>query len=209
MQLYYFRTMNPRKAVATARQIGTELDYIEMTFPGIKAADYLGINPNGRVPALVDGDVTLWESAAICAYLCRKAGSDLWPEDMVLQADCLRWISWTINHWQRPVGTFYFEHGIKSWLNIGPPDEAAMEAAKPELAKVAAILDAHLAGKDHIACGHLTIADFIAAAMLPGWQDLHMPLQPYANIRRWHDEVLMALPAWADPWPAKAAEAAE
>src|SRR6187200_1860500 len=46
-----------------------------------KAPTFLTINPNGKVPALEDGEMRLWESAAIMAYLADKAGSDLWPKD--------------------------------------------------------------------------------------------------------------------------------
>ena len=201
MQLYYFRTMNPRKACATAKQVGAPLDYVAMEFAGLKQDDYLGINPNGKVPTLVDGPLALWESAAICCYLAGKAGSPMWPADIAEQADILRWISWAGQHWQRPVGTWYFERSIKPLLGLGPKDSAAIAAAGPEFHRLAAILDAHLARHDWLACDRLTVADFIAAAMLPGWQDMDLPLDGYANIRRWHDDRLMALPAWADPWP--------
>ena len=56
-------------------------------------SEFLGVNPNGKVPALVDGDVKMWESVAIMAYLSDKADSDLWPRDE-RQIEIVRWLVW-------------------------------------------------------------------------------------------------------------------
>ena len=63
------------------------------------------------------------------------------------------------------------------------------------------MLDGHLSGRAHVACGRLTIADFQLASMATYWQQSAMPLEAFPNIVRWIDW-LMRLPAWADPWPA-------
>jgi glutathione S-transferase len=50
------------------------MDKVELRSPSHAAR-----NPNTKAPTLVDGETVLWESSAIMAYLCIKAGSDLWP----------------------------------------------------------------------------------------------------------------------------------
>ena len=46
---------------------------------GLRTPEYVALNPNMKAPTLVDGDLVLWESSAIMAYICVKAGSDMWP----------------------------------------------------------------------------------------------------------------------------------
>ena len=81
MKLYYFDVLNPRKACAVARYLNAPIEYVYLD-PAKgehKTPQYLAINPNGKVPALTDGDLKLWESNAIMCHLAQKAGSDLWP----------------------------------------------------------------------------------------------------------------------------------
>src|ERR1700759_3149504 len=95
------------------------------------------------------------------AYLCTKAGSDMWPARNAAElVEVLRWLSWNDCHWSPAVAPFYFEHIVKATFNLGPPDRALLKAGLPEITKYAAVLDAHLAGKEYAACGRLTIADF-------------------------------------------------
>ena len=72
---------------------------------GLKSPDYVALNPNMKAPTLVDGEVVLWESSAIMAYLCAQAGSDLWPTSYPgEQVEVLRWLSWNDCHWAPAVG---------------------------------------------------------------------------------------------------------
>jgi hypothetical protein len=85
-----------------------------------------------KAPTLVDGDVVLWESAAIMAYLCIQAGSDMWPAQAPAeQVEVLRWLSWN-DHWQGVVAPFYFEHIVKATFGGGPPDRGSLTAKVPE-----------------------------------------------------------------------------
>lgn len=206
MKIYWIKAQAPRRVLALARHLGIEADCIEVDLPagGLKAPAYLALNPNGKAPTMVDGDVTLWESSAIMTYLCIKAGSDMWPAQRPAeQVEVLRWLSWNDNHWSREVGPFYFEYVIKPRFHLGEPDPAELVAAQPRLHKLAAVLEAHLASRDFVACDRLTIADFQLASMACEWRRAEMPLDGYPNIVRWLDR-LMEIPAWADPWPTRA-----
>jgi glutathione S-transferase len=161
-----------------------------------------------KAPTLVDGDVVLWESSAIMAYLCVRQGSDMWPaRDPAGQVEVLRWLSWNDCHWAPAVGPFYFEHIVKATFGLGAADRTALEPRVPDVIKLAKVLDGHLAGRSHVACGRLTIADFQLASMATDWRASEMPLGEFPNIVRWIDG-LMRLPAWADPWPSGARAAA-
>lgn len=210
MKIYWIPAQAPRRVLALVKHLGVDAQCIEVDAKsgGLKAADYLALNPNGKAPTLVDGDVVLWESSAINAYLCIKHGSDMWPAHAPAeQVEVLRWLSWNDNHWGPAVGPYYFEFVVKETFGLGAPDRSQLANAEPALRKLAVVLDAHLEGRDHVACQRLTIADFQLAAMACDWRRSEMPLGDYPNIVRWLDG-LERLPAWADPWPSKVRAAA-
>ena len=97
-------------------------------------------------------------------------------------------------------GDFYFEHVVKTTFGFSSPDAELLKQAAPGLVKLANVLDAHLKGKDYVACGRLTIADFALASMARYWRESTMPLEDFRNIVNWL-EGLMRLSAWAEPWP--------
>jgi glutathione S-transferase len=203
MKIYWIKAQAPRRVLALAKYLHINTDFIEvnLTAGGLKSPDYAALNPNCKAPTLVDGDTVLWESSAIMAYLCIKEGSDMWPAgNPAEQVRVLQWLSWNDNHWARAVGPFYFEHVIKPRFHIGEPDRSQLNSMIPTVKTLAAVLDTHLHGRDFVACGRLTIADFQLASMACDWRESEMPLDGYPNIVRWLDG-LAHIPAWADPWP--------
>ena len=205
MRIYWIKAQAPRRVLALVKHLGIDAELIEIDAKagGLRTAEYVALNPNKKAPTLVDGETVLWESSAIMAYLCIKAGSDMWPaNNPAEQVEVLRWLSWNDCHWIAPVGAFYFEFIVKATFRMGEPDREALKAETGNFMKFAKVLDAHLAGKQYVACGRLTIADFQLASMASYWRESEMPLQTFPNIVRWLDG-LAKLPAWSDPWPAK------
>ena len=204
MKIYWYETVNPRKVCSIAKHLGVAAEYvhIDLSKGTHKQADYLGINPNARVPALVDGELRLWESAAIAVYLA--GGSTLWSlDDARAQAEILKPISFHVAQMMPAFGPFYFEHYVKPLIGLGAPDGAKLAALTPQFHATARVLDGLLAGRRYLACDRLTIADFIVGALLPDWQAQAMPLGDYRNVRRWLDETLMPIEAFREPWPVK------
>jgi glutathione S-transferase len=209
MKLYYFETINPQKACAVARHLGSpvELVRVDLAKGENKAPAYLAINPNAKVPALVDGDTKLWEANAIMAYLARAAGSDLWPRDEDKQIELTRWLSWDAQHFTRHTGTLYFQHIIKPRLLGGSPDPAAVEEATGFFRRFAAVLNEHLRGRRYLLGDTLTIADFATAVTLPYAEKARIPVGEFPEIQRWHAR-LSELPAWREPFPGPVAAVA-
>ena len=58
--------------------------------------DFLKINPNGRVPAIKDGDFVMWESLAINLYLAKKHGGPIAPADAAEEGKALMWSMWAL-----------------------------------------------------------------------------------------------------------------
>jgi glutathione S-transferase len=206
VRLYYYETMNPRKACATAKYLALPVDYVRVDLGKgeHKTPDYLARNPNGTVPTLEDGADTLWESMAIMVRLCERAESQLWPTHAPgLAADVVRWLSWDAFHFAPHASTFYFEHLVKPKFGLGAPDQARLERATPALHNAARLLDAHLGEHAYLVGDSLTIADFCLAVLLPYSEQIELPLADYRNIQRWQGR-LMELEAFRDPWPAGA-----
>ncbi|HYW55863.1 MAG TPA: glutathione S-transferase family protein [Polaromonas sp.] len=201
MKLYYFDVLNPRKACALARHLGLPVEFVHVNLGKSehKTPAFLAMNPNGKVPVLVDGDTTLWESNAIMCYLARKAGSDLWPQD-ARQFDVLRWLMWDATEFAPKAGTLYFEHVIKARFGMGPPDAAEVQKATEGFLRFAAVLEAHLRGRRYLVGEALSVADFAVAITLPYAQQAQLPLQTFPEIRRWHAQ-MNELPAWREPFP--------
>ncbi len=202
MKLYYFETPNPRKPCAVAKYLGlpVELVRVDLANGENQTPEYLAINPNGKVPALVDGDINLWESHAIMAHLAVQAGSDLWPSDSGQQIEVLRWLLWDVAHFSRHAGTLFFERVIKPNFGRGEPDQAAIEEATGFFKRFSGVLDSHLADNDYLVENRLTIADFGVASMLPNAEAAQFPLEGCDNRIRWHDR-LNELEAWRNPFP--------
>ena len=201
MDIYWIKAQAPRRVLALARHLGIDANFVHLAGGAQRAPDYARLNPNRKAPTLVDGDMVLWESSAIMAYLCIRAGSDMWPaHDPAEQVEVLRWLSWNDNHWAPAVAPYYFEYIVKKTFALGAPDPAELADTAAAVLRCARVLDAQLAEREWVACGRLTIADFQLASMATDWRESQMPLAEFANITRWLER-LMALPAWAEPWP--------
>ena len=205
MKLYYFPTPNSRKVCAAAKYLGSKLEYVRVSLPDgeQRKPEFLAINPNGKVPVLVDGKASIWESRAIMCYLAEKAGSDFWPRDE-RAVDVIRWLCWDTAHFSRYTGTLVFENVIKPALGIGEPDAAAVKEALGHFRQFAAVLDGHLAGRKFIVGEQPSVVDFAVGGFLPDAEAAQIPLAEYPEVVRWYAE-LFELPAWRDPYPAASA----
>ena len=196
-------TVNCRKVLAGLDLIGAPFERVHVDyFNGEqKNAAYLAINPNASVPALVDGDFVLWESNAILQYAADKAGNeDAYPRDLQTRADINRWLLWESSSWFPSCYVFLVENCVKPLLG-GAADPAVLDAQAVQFHKLAAILDARLAGRQWVAGGlQPTIADIALAAPLHlhAWQKL--PLADHPNLKRWMTEGVESLPSWQKTW---------
>lgn len=203
MKLYYFPpSPNSRKAQAVAIYLGlpVELELVDLQQGHQRTAEFLALNPTGRIPVLQDGDFVLWESTAIMQYLASKVSTPLWPDNAQQRADIMRWQSWQLAHWSRGAQSIQFERFVKKVLDMGDPDPQVLEQAIATFHREAAILDSHLADKDYLVGNVLTLADFAVASDLTYATIAQFPLEKYDHIRAWYDRI-EALPAWQQTAP--------
>ena len=201
MKLYWCDTVNPRKVCAAAKHLQSPIEYayVNLAHGEHKSQEYLALNPNGKVPTLVDGGRTLWESAAIMCHLAARSDSDLWPQDG-RQTEVIRWLSWDLAHFYRSGGVLYFEYVIKPRFGLGNVDPSATKQATEEWRRLAGTLDDHLHDRRWLVGNGLTVADFAVAAMLPYAESARIPLGEFPAVQRWHER-LNELDAWREPFP--------
>jgi len=171
-----------------------------------KVAEIQQHNITGRLPILVDGDFSLWESNAIMQYLADRFGpSSLYPEDTQKRADVNRWLAWQMCHLALPTNTFLFQNMLKPILDMGAPDPAKLEEAAESFKDCAVVLDRHLQTNKFICGDELTLADFSIASCFAYAEPAKMPWSSYDNVQAWYQRVAQT-PAWSETTPEWEAE---
>ena len=173
---------NARKVHAIARELGVELETqtIDLRAGEQRTPEYLALNPNGKVPTLVDGDTVLWESNAIMCYLAGKVDTELWPKSPK-RYDILRWMFWESNHLSNALNRLFFQ----KLLSGGNPDQSILERASKDFRKYATVLDGNLADKQFVTGDKLTLADFAVGVGFGYQAPLELPVDGLENINRW------------------------
>ena len=181
MKLHVFPASPNAKKVMIANELlelGCELVQVDLPKGVQRQAEFLALNPNGKVPVLeFDDGKTLWESNAIVNCLASQKDTDLWPKSNA-RYDIMRWQFWEACHWTPACGPYIAKH-------LFHRDNIDLEAAKPEFQKYATVLDSHLAGREWLATDTMTMADISVGAILCYRTLCHYPLDGFKNIDRW------------------------
>jgi glutathione S-transferase len=145
--------------------------------------EFLKINPNGHVPALVDGDLTLWESMAITLYLADRYGKGkLAPEGERERALTLQWTFWAMTECEAHMLACLLNRAALPAQNR---DEAKARAAEEAVQAPLRVLDAHLAGRDYLLGSQFGIADLNVAGVLMWSKPGKVDLSKHANAAGW------------------------
>lgn len=152
-----------------------------------KTPEYLAINPNGRVPALTDGDVTLCESLAINSYVLKKAGGDLAPKDLKEDGLLTQWSLWAMTEVEKPLLSALFHTlGIMGYEK----DPKIVADNLAELDRPLQVLDQALASDGYLMGGRFTVADLNVASVLSWAKTARLDLAAYPNVVKWLDASL-------------------
>jgi glutathione S-transferase len=203
MKLYGFPpSPNTRKVQALAVHLGipVEFEFVDITKGQSRTPAFLALNPGGRTPVLVDGDLKLWESNAIMQYIASRKKNTLWPDDDRLRADIARWQFWQVAHWHEGCGGFLWENLVKKLLLGVETDPAALKRAEDAFHRDAPVLDGHLSSRQYLVNDTLTLADFAVASYLHYAVPAQLPLERYRNIQAWYARIDV-LPAWRETAP--------
>jgi glutathione S-transferase len=161
-----------------ATELGIAFKHVALPYQGgaTRTAEFLAINPNGHVPAVVDarpeGDVVLWESMACALYIARHHGptdgASISPATPKEDAEALRWSFWTMTETEADALTVLMHR------HAMPEDRRKPEladAAERRLAVPFRVIEQHLsrqqaAGMAHLAAQRFTVADLCVASVL-------------------------------------------
>jgi len=172
------------RCVWALNELGVDYDRVKLDHVAgeNKTPEYLALNPSGKVPTLVDGDVVMSESLAINLYLARKYDNGLWPSSEADRARAEQWTMWAAAEAEPHTVTIAIERMFKL---EEARDEAKAKAAEEALAPRLTYIDSYLEGRDHLVGDQFTIADLNVACVLASMLVTNVDLAPYPNLARW------------------------
>ncbi len=183
LRIYGIARTRAFRAIWVANELGLDYEHvpIEIGPAGAKKAEYLAVNPNGRLPAIDDDGFVLWESLAITLYLAKKhALGRLYPATPDGEAKTWQWTLWAANEVERGVNIWSL-HAIR--LPPAERDPAKLTDALGVLATPLGGLDAALADRPYLVGDDFTVADLNVAAVISRAIDMDLSATP--SVSRW------------------------
>ena len=192
--------IGPSRAVRpiwTALELGVPFELISTPYAGgaTRTSEFLAINPNGHIPALIDerpeGAVTVWESMACALYIARvhgqADGQSIAPANAREEAEALRWSFWTVTELEKDALTVLM-HRMAIPEDQRKPELA--ERAESSLKVPLAVLEQHLQaqhakGEAYLAANRFTVADVCVASVASWVRPAAALLAQYPAVAAW------------------------
>ena len=173
------------RSVWGIEEVGIDYHHVATNYAAdSKAADYLAINPNGRIPALIDGDLQLFESMAINLYLAKRYGGALYPANAADEARTWQWSVWAISEieplqMQIVIQTLFTTEEKKN--------PKVIPGATKGLQRPLKVLDAALAGRNWLVGDAFSVADLNVASVMHLMKNIRFDYSAHSNVQRWAD----------------------
>jgi glutathione S-transferase len=147
------------RVIWVLEEIGAKAEIKSMPYPPRQhAPGYFAVNPTGMVPLLIDGEVRLSESMAICDYLATKHGSPLVvPTNDPERPQFLQWLWYGESTLMTPLSRLNILRQVEG--KGGPGVDALIAGARESVAERLKMLEQRLEGRDFLVAGRLTLAD--------------------------------------------------
>ena len=188
IKLYGISRSRASRSLWALEEIGIEYENVPIHFMGdTKKPDFLALNPNGRVPVLTDGEVTLFESMAINLYLAKKYDGGLQPKTLEDEARAVQWSFWGMTELE-PSLIQMLLHRVM--LPEEKRDASQIEAAAQALERPLRVLDGQLADRPHLLGDAFSIADLNVASVLSLAKIVSFELDAFPHVKRWFDACL-------------------
>ncbi len=196
MKLYHFPSPNPQKVTFALKELRLDCELVPVDLPKGEHRDpaFLAVNPSGRVPVLVDGDLMLPESHAILAYLGEKSGR-LWPVSPAERANALKWLFFLSHHIMTPAGEVALRIRAKV-LGI-PLDEATVARGEKALPTALAIVEDQLAKTKWLLGAEFSLVDCAYCPVLNVIEKAGFSLDGFPRTSAYLDSC-RARPAWQE-----------
>jgi len=183
LRIYGIARTRAFRALWMANELGLDYQHlpIEIGGDGARAPEFLAINPNGRLPFIVDGGFALFESLAITLYLAKKhSNGKIYPGTLEGEAKAWQWSFWAIAEVDRGVNIWSL-HAVRL-----PPverDAALRDEALKVIAAPFKVLDAALSSEPYLLGSDFTVADLNVAAVISRAIDMDLAAVP--NLKAW------------------------
>lgn len=159
-----------------------ELKNIDMKNKEHKSEAFLKLNPNGKVPALIDGNFTLFESMAINSYIADKYKPELLGTTAEERAISAQWSFWASSELQDPIIQVFIQ---KVFMPEEKRSQAVIDDNLAKLPELFSVLENSLAGKTYLNGKTFTLADLNTQSVISIAPMIGCDMSPYINIDLW------------------------
>jgi glutathione S-transferase len=184
MKLYEFPPTRSIRVRWTLQELGIPFESVtvNMLAGEHKGPAFLKVNPAGKLPVLVDGNLTLTESIAIVLYLGEKyIDKGLMPGDLGQRAEFYKWLMFAATELEQPLWRISRNTAVYPENKRVPADIAN---AREDFAQMAPVLEEHLKSRQFLVGNEVTIADFIMAYTLD-WANEVQLLDGFPNLKNY------------------------
>jgi glutathione S-transferase len=197
LKIYGIGASRAARPLWTALELGVPFEHIPTPYAGgaTRTPEFLAINPNGHIPALIDerpeGAVTVWESMACALYIARvhgrADGQSITPATPREEAEALRWSFWTVSELEKDALTVLM-HRMAMPEDQRKPELA--DQAESRLKVPLAVLEQHLQaqhaqGEAYLAANRFTVADVCVASVASWIRPAAALLARYPAVAAW------------------------
>lgn len=163
-------------------EVGIEYQHVPTHFfKETKTEEYLGVNPNGRIPALVDGDVVLFESMAINLYLTKTYAADLYPDNPVDEAKAIQWSVWAISE----IEFLQMQVVIQMMLYRDNMNQRTIDEANAALPRPLKVLNDHLSSSEYLMGDSFCVADLNVSGVMLLLEMIEFDLSGFPSVQAW------------------------
>jgi glutathione S-transferase len=193
-KLYGIANSRAFRSIWAAEEVGLDYEHVPVTHgEDSKEQTYLDVNPNGRIPALVDGDLQLFESMAINMYLAKKYAPSLLPADARGEAQVWQWSVWGISE----IEPLQMAMVVQQFFTPEEKrDQRTFDRAVRGLLRPLQVLDTHLQTHTWLLGEDFTLADLNLAGVMELLNMLQHDVSEFSEVRRWLD-ACYARPSYA------------
>jgi glutathione S-transferase len=184
LKIYGVPVSRTYRTLWMAHELGLEYENVPIHFADgtAKTPDYLAINPNGRIPAIDDDGLKLWESMAINLYLAKKHDKGLWPKTLEGEALAMQWSFWVMSEVEKPVLAVLLH---KVFLPENQRDARVAEEGAQQLQRPLKVLDEVLGKTEYLVGSGFSVADLNVASVLSWAKMARMDLSAYPHVDKW------------------------
>ena len=184
-------SFNLQKVMWLIGELGIAHKHVELggSFGGLDTAEFLAMNPHGRVPVIDDAGIIVWESHAILRYLAAKYSSEtsFWRANPAERAEADQWMDWSQTALQPAflVGVFW------GWYRTPEAQRnlAAVDRALEQTWRCLKHIDHQLNGRSFMLGDRLSLADIPIGTHLYRYFNLDLPRPNLPNVERWYERL--------------------